>query len=171
MSLFRAALILGLLSAVGPFAIDMYLPALPTIAADLQADVATVQWTLTAYFMAFGVAQLLYGPWADQAGRRRPLFFGLGVFIAGSVWSAVAGDINHLIAARCTSSARWQPCCARLHAFHGSLILRQRIGSPNGLLGRAKCRSRSTLRTLCSSILLSIACTGCVQPASTLRSL
>lgn len=100
MSLFRAALILGLLSAVGPFAIDMYLPALPTIAADLQADVATVQWTLTAYFMAFGVAQLLYGPWADQAGRRRPLFFGLGVFIAGSVWSAVAGDINHLIAAR-----------------------------------------------------------------------
>lgn len=56
MSLFRAALILGLLSAVGPFAIDMYLPALPTIAADLQADVATVQWTLTAYFMAFGVA-------------------------------------------------------------------------------------------------------------------
>ena len=85
MSLFRAALILGLLSAVGPFAIDMYLPAMPTIAADLQADVATVQWTLTAYFMAFGVAQLLYGPWADQAGRRRPLFFGLGVFIAGSV--------------------------------------------------------------------------------------
>ena len=100
MLLFRAALILGLLSAVGPFAIDMYLPALPTIAADLQADVATVQWTLTAYFMAFGVAQLLYGPWADQAGRRRPLFFGLGVFVAGYVWSAVAGDINHLIAAR-----------------------------------------------------------------------
>lgn len=100
MSLFRAALILGLLSAVGPFAIDMYLPALPTIAADLQADVSTVQWTLTAYFMSFGVAQLLYGPWADQAGRRVPLFFGLGVFIAGSIWSAMAGDINHLISAR-----------------------------------------------------------------------
>lgn len=100
MSLIRAAIILGLLSAVGPFAIDMYLPALPTIAADLQADVATVQWTLTAYFMAFGVAQLFYGPWADQVGRRTPLFFGLGVFIAGSIWSAMAGDIGHLIAAR-----------------------------------------------------------------------
>jgi len=100
MSLIRAALILGLLSAVGPFAIDMYLPALPTIAADLQADVATVQWTLTAYFIAFGVAQLFYGPWADQVGRRIPLFFGLGVFIAGSIWSAMAGDIGHLIAAR-----------------------------------------------------------------------
>jgi len=100
MSLIRAAFILGLLSAVGPFAIDMYLPALPTIAADLQADVATVQWTLTAYFMAFGVAQLFYGPWADQVGRRTPLFFGLGVFIVGSIWSAMAGDIGHLIAAR-----------------------------------------------------------------------
>jgi len=100
MSLIRAAIILGLLSAVGPFAIDMYLPALPTIAADLQADVATVQWTLTAYFMAFGVAQLFYGPWADQVGRRTPLFFGLGVFIVGSIWSAMAGDIGHLIAAR-----------------------------------------------------------------------
>lgn len=100
MSLFRAALILGLLSAVGPFAIDMYLPAMPTIAADLQADVSAVQWTLTAYFMAFGVAQLLYGPWADQAGRRVPLFFGLGVFILGSIWSAIAGDIDQLIAAR-----------------------------------------------------------------------
>lgn len=44
--------------------------------------------------------RLFYGLWADQAGRRRPLFFGLGVFIAGFVWSAVAGDINHLIAAR-----------------------------------------------------------------------
>ena len=62
---------------------------------------------------------------------------------------------NHSTAVRCTSSARWQRCCARLHAFHGWLTLHQRIGSPNGLLGRAKCRSRSTLRTLCFSILLS----------------
>lgn len=100
MTLFRAALILGLLSAVGPFAIDMYLPALPAIAADLNAEVAMVQWTLTAYFVAFGFAQLLYGPWADQAGRRTPLYFGLVVFIIGSVLSALAADIGQLIAAR-----------------------------------------------------------------------
>ncbi len=100
MTLFRAALILGLLSAVGPFAIDMYLPALPAIAADLNAEVAMVQWTLTAYFVAFGFAQLLYGPWADQAGRRTPLYFGLVVFIVGSVLSALAADIGQLIAAR-----------------------------------------------------------------------
>lgn len=67
MSLFRTALILGLLSAVGPFAIDMYLPAMPAIAAGLGADVATIQLTLIAYFVAFGVAQLFYGPWADQS--------------------------------------------------------------------------------------------------------
>ena len=58
MSLVRAALILGLLSAVGPFAIDMYLPALPAIEADLSTDVAAVQYTLIAYFVAFGVSQL-----------------------------------------------------------------------------------------------------------------
>ena len=59
LSLFRSALILGLLSAVGPFAIDMFLPAMPTIAADLGATVAATQSTLTAYFLAFGIAQLV----------------------------------------------------------------------------------------------------------------
>ncbi|MBB5722125.1 DHA1 family bicyclomycin/chloramphenicol resistance-like MFS transporter [Loktanella ponticola] len=100
MTLMRSALILGLLSAVGPFAIDMYLPAMPTIAAGLDADVATVQLTLTAYFVAFGIAQLFYGPWADQVGRKIPLYVGLGIFIAGSIGCAVAPSIGALIAFR-----------------------------------------------------------------------
>ena len=100
MSMFRAALILGLLSAVGPFAIDMYLPAMPAIATALGADVAHVQLTLTAYFVAFGIAQLFYGPWADQAGRKKPLFVGLGIFIAGSIGCAMAPGIWSLIAFR-----------------------------------------------------------------------
>ena len=100
MTMFRAALILGLLSAVGPFAIDMYLPAMPAIAEGLNADVTSVQLTLTAYFVAFGVAQLFYGPWADQAGRKTPLYLGLGIFILGSVGSALAGSIGALIAFR-----------------------------------------------------------------------
>lgn len=66
MSLVRAALILGLLSAVGPFAIDMYLPAMPAIAADLGTDPAAVQATLIAYFVAFGAAQMVYGPQATK---------------------------------------------------------------------------------------------------------
>ena len=75
--MFRFALILGLLSMVGPFAIDMYLPALPNIAAEFGATEAATQITLTAYFLAFGVAQLVYGPMADAAGRRLPIVIGL----------------------------------------------------------------------------------------------
>ena len=52
----RIALVIGLLGAVGPFAIDMYLPALPTVAADLAASPQAVQLTLTAFFLAFGLA-------------------------------------------------------------------------------------------------------------------
>ena len=100
MSMIRAALILGLLSAVGPFAIDMYLPALPAIEASLATDATAVQYTLIGYFVAFGLAQLVYGPWADQAGRKVPLFAGLGIFVAGSVASALAPSIGTLIAAR-----------------------------------------------------------------------
>jgi MFS transporter, DHA1 family, multidrug resistance protein len=99
-SLFRSAVILGLLSCVGPFAIDMYLPAMPTIATDLDASIAAVQGTVTAFFIAFGVAQLVYGPWADQAGRKPPLYFGVGVFIAGSIGCILSPDIASLTAFR-----------------------------------------------------------------------
>ena len=98
--MFRSALILGLLSAVGPLSIDMYLPALPAIEAGLATDVASVQLTLTLYFLAFGVAQLVYGPLADQYGRKRPLYAGLAIFIAASIGCAFAPTIGWLIAFR-----------------------------------------------------------------------
>lgn len=98
--MFRSALILGLLSAVGPLSIDMYLPALPAIEAGLATDVASVQLTLTLYFLAFGVAQLVYGPLADQYGRKRPLYAGLAVFIAASIGCAFAPTIGWLIVFR-----------------------------------------------------------------------
>lgn len=98
--LFRSALVLGLLSCVGPFAIDMYLPAMPAIQAGLGASVSGVQATITAYFVAFGLAQLIYGPWADQAGRKLPLYAGLAVFIAGSLACAGAPTIEWLVAGR-----------------------------------------------------------------------
>jgi DHA1 family bicyclomycin/chloramphenicol resistance-like MFS transporter len=99
-SLLRSALILGLLSAVGPFSIDMYLPAMPAIGESLGAPVASVQGTITAFFLAFGVSQLFYGPWADMAGRKPPLVFGLCLFAAASVACALAPDIGWLTAAR-----------------------------------------------------------------------
>ncbi|SDM57991.1 MFS transporter, DHA1 family, bicyclomycin/chloramphenicol resistance protein [Oryzisolibacter propanilivorax] len=99
-SFFRTALVLGLLSAIGPFAIDMYLPALPAIGTALQADVGAVQWSLTAFFLALGVGQLAYGPVSDRVGRRAPLLFGLGLFIAASIGCAVATDVRLLVALR-----------------------------------------------------------------------
>lgn len=98
--MFRSAAILGLLSCVGPFAIDMYLPAMPDIGTDLDASVAATQMTLTTFFVAFGVAQLVYWPWADQVGRKPPLYLGLSVFIVGSLGCALAPSIGWLIAFR-----------------------------------------------------------------------
>jgi MFS transporter, DHA1 family, multidrug resistance protein len=99
-SIARPALILGLLSCIGPFAIDMYLPAMPTIAGDLGTSMQAMQATITAYFLAFGVAQLLYGPWADQAGRKRPLYVGIAIFALGSALCAMAPSDTLLIAGR-----------------------------------------------------------------------
>ena len=99
-SFVRSAIILGLLSCVGPFAIDMYLPALPAVASSLNASVASVQATFTAFFIAFGVSQLVYGPAADCYGRKPPLYVGLAIFIAGSLACALAPSIGWLTAAR-----------------------------------------------------------------------
>ncbi len=96
----KNAVVLGLLSAVGPFAIDMYLPALPTIATDLKASTAATQMTLMVFFMAFGICQIFYGPISDMAGRKPPLYVGLALFIAGSIGCAAAPDIGWLIAFR-----------------------------------------------------------------------
>ena len=98
--LLKMALILGLMSTIGPFAIDMYLPALPTIAADLGVEAASVQFTLTAYFIAFAIAQLFYGPASDMFGRKLPIYFGLGLFAAASIGCSVAPNIESLITLR-----------------------------------------------------------------------
>ncbi|TCV97644.1 DHA1 family bicyclomycin/chloramphenicol resistance-like MFS transporter [Luteibacter rhizovicinus] len=93
----RAAIVLGLLSAIGPFAIDMYLPALPSIGKSLGADVGTVQLSLMVFFMSMGVGQLIYGPLSDMIGRKRPIYIGLSIFALGSIGCAMAPDIHTLI--------------------------------------------------------------------------
>jgi len=94
--LLKMALILGLMSVIGPFSIDMYLPALPTMVEDFGAEPADGQLTLTAYFIAFAVAQLFYGPASDMFGRKGPLYFGMGLFAAASIGSAFAPTIEML---------------------------------------------------------------------------
>lgn len=99
-SLLRPALVLGLMSCIGPFAIDMYLPAMPEIGHALGTSIPAMQTTITAYFIAFGLAQLVYGPWADQAGRKPPLYAGIAIFLAGSILCTFAPSIDWLIAGR-----------------------------------------------------------------------
>ncbi|MBN8632499.1 MAG: multidrug effflux MFS transporter [Rhodobacterales bacterium] len=94
------SIVLGLVAAVGPFAIDMYLPAMPEIGRELNASQLAVQWTLVGYFITFGLAQLIYGPWADQAGRKPPLYVGLALFILGTVICAVAPTLGWLVFGR-----------------------------------------------------------------------
>lgn len=99
-SFFRTALILGLLSAIGPFAIDMYLPALPSIGSDLGAENNVVQLSLLAFFISFALAQLVYGPLSDMWGRKAPLYLGIGLFVLASIGCALSNDIETLIAFR-----------------------------------------------------------------------
>ncbi|WP_175958548.1 multidrug effflux MFS transporter [Burkholderia sp. BCC0405] len=96
----RVALILGLLSAIGPFAIDMYLPALPVISRSLGADMSTTQLSLTAFFVSMGVGQLIFGPVSDAVGRKPPLYFGLALFVVASIGCALATSIETLVALR-----------------------------------------------------------------------
>ncbi len=99
-SFLRTALVLGLLSAIGPFAIDMYLPALPSIGQSLNASMGAVQASLMAFFIALGLGQLIYGPVSDMVGRKLPIYFGLTLFGISSIGCALAPDIHTLIALR-----------------------------------------------------------------------
>ena len=97
---FRLAVILGALTAMGPLAIDMYLPALPTIARDLHTSAASVQVSLAVYFIGIACGQAFYGPLSDRWGRKRALYFGLALFCASSVGCALARDVSALIGLR-----------------------------------------------------------------------
>jgi MFS transporter, DHA1 family, multidrug resistance protein len=96
----RLILILGLLSAIGPFSIDMYLPGFPVIAANLRTTPEMVSYSLSSYFIGICVGQMLIGPLLDRYGRKRPLYGGLTIYILSSIGSAFAPSIEVLIALR-----------------------------------------------------------------------
>jgi DHA1 family bicyclomycin/chloramphenicol resistance-like MFS transporter len=97
---YRLAAVLGSLTAMGPLAIDMYLPALPTIGRELTTTPAAVQVSLAVYFVGIALGQAFYGPMSDRFGRKPALFFGLVVFILASIGCAGARSIEVLIACR-----------------------------------------------------------------------
>ena len=109
----RNAVVLGLITAMGPFAIDMYLPALPTISADLGASTAATQMTLMAFFISLGVCQIVYGPISDMVGRKPPLYFGLTIYALGAIGCALS------------------PSIVRIHANSSPQVVRVVTRSPN----------------------------------------
>ncbi len=97
---FGLILLLGSLAAMGPLAIDMYLPTMPTIARDLQTDMPAVQRTLAAYFVGLAFGQLVYGTLSDRLGRKLPMLFGLAVFGLASIGCALARSVEALMVLR-----------------------------------------------------------------------
>jgi DHA1 family bicyclomycin/chloramphenicol resistance-like MFS transporter len=97
---YRLALILGALTAIGPLAIDMYLPALPTIAREFGTAASAVQGSLAAYFIGIAIGQAFYGPLSDRLGRKPSLYLGLALFMASSIGCARAQSVDALIAFR-----------------------------------------------------------------------
>ncbi|WP_198405709.1 multidrug effflux MFS transporter [Chitinophaga caeni] len=93
-------LILGSLTALGPFTIDMYLPGFPAIAKDLHTLPSKVSLSLSSYFIGISVGQFLYGPLLDKYGRKPPLLFGLGLYVSASLACVFVTSIEGLIAWR-----------------------------------------------------------------------
>jgi DHA1 family bicyclomycin/chloramphenicol resistance-like MFS transporter len=92
--------ILGALSTISPFAIDMYLPAFPQVAAALHTSTARISLSLASYFAGMAAGQLFYGPLLDRFGRKLPLYAGLVLFIAASLLCLGSRTVEWLIALR-----------------------------------------------------------------------
>ena len=109
----QLTLILGAVMALGPLAIDMYLPALPTLQSEFAASAARAQHTLSAYLFGMAAGQLAFGPLADRFGRKPPLLGGLALFALASAGCALSQSIGSLVALRfaagCDSSRRKCP--------------------------------------------------------------
>ncbi len=92
--------LLGALSVVSPFSIDMYLTAYTQVAGEFNVPTNVISLTLSAYFIGLAGGQLFYGPVLDRFGRKPPLAFGLILFLAATFGCALATDIRVLIALR-----------------------------------------------------------------------
>jgi DHA1 family bicyclomycin/chloramphenicol resistance-like MFS transporter len=92
--------LLGLLCTVPPFAIDMYLPAFSTIAADYKVATAEISLSLSTFYVGFAFGQLIYGPLLDRFGRKKPLYAGLLLYILCSIGCAMAPNLRTFAALR-----------------------------------------------------------------------
>ncbi|MDR2128926.1 MAG: multidrug effflux MFS transporter [Burkholderiaceae bacterium] len=95
-----AIFLLAMITALDAMAIDMYLPAFPSVAQEFAGSAGKVQQTLSVFLIGLALGQGIYGPLLDRFGRRRPLLVGLLLFVAGSVLAATAASLEWLMVAR-----------------------------------------------------------------------
>ncbi|MGY3856313.1 MFS transporter, partial [Aeromonas intestinalis] len=93
-------ILLGALAGLTPLAVDMYLPAIPSIARDLASTIDGAQLTISAFLGGFAIGQLFYGPLADSFGRKPVILAGLSMFAIASVGCAMADSLPELLAWR-----------------------------------------------------------------------
>lgn len=93
-------MMLGVMIAIGPLSIDMYLPAFPSMAEDFSVNVNTIAKSVPAYFLGLVFGQLFYGPFSDRIGRVRPLYLGMSIFIIASIICATTNNAYVLFIAR-----------------------------------------------------------------------
>jgi DHA1 family bicyclomycin/chloramphenicol resistance-like MFS transporter len=108
-------IVMGLMVAVGPFSIDMYLPAFQVIANQFNTTISNVALSMASYFVGMAAGQLLYGPLLDRYGRKPPLYAGLIVYVIASVACIMSTSVNQLIAFRLVQAIGG--CSASVAAF------------------------------------------------------
>lgn len=93
-------LLLGAMSSFPPVTTDIYLPALPELTRSLHGSTAQGQATLAFYFLGLGTGQVVYGAWADRAGRRLPMLVGVALYLVATLGCAVATSIQAMFGLR-----------------------------------------------------------------------
>lgn len=93
-------ILMGAMTAFGAMSIDLYLPALPSMAKALQTDAGAAQQTVSTFLAGLAIGQIVYGPLSDRIGRRPPLFAGMALYITASIGCALADSIGTLAALR-----------------------------------------------------------------------
>lgn len=100
----KVILFLGILNALTPFTIDLYLPAFADIAGDLKTNVARVSLSVATYFVGYALGQLLYGPFLDRFGRKKPVYVGLFIYLLATIGCMTAQSIEALLIYRFLSA-------------------------------------------------------------------
>ncbi len=101
----RTLAILSALMAFGPISTDLYLPALPSMAAALHSNAGVMEWSISGYLIGFSLGQLLWGPIGDRYGRRLPVAIGIVLFIVGSAGCALSTTASGMIGWRLVQAA------------------------------------------------------------------